>query len=78
MDFSKISTGLCNVATVTPPTSTAVGMVSAISEALFTAKEALVQTNQYASNPAGYAGVARGIINEILRCKNMSNKIESL
>lgn len=56
----------------------AVRMVPAIHEALLATMKSAVQTKQFDTVPAGYAGVARGIINKIVVCKNMSNKIESL
>lgn len=62
-------------ATATTLASTAVGMVPAIYEALFIAKQFAVQTNQFNPDPTGYTGVAGDIINEIFWCKNILNKI---
>lgn len=53
-------------------------MVPAIPEVLFITIESVVQTNQFNTDPADYAEVAQGIINEILSCKNMLHKIESM
>lgn len=75
---SQISTGSGSAAPETTPTSTAEGIVLAIPEILFNTMEYLVQTNLFNNHPAGHTGVAWGIINNILRCKNMSKEIDSL
>lgn len=40
--------------------------------------EVVVQLDKYDIYQARYAEVAQGIMNEILRCKKMSSKMESL
>lgn len=53
-------------------------MISTIPEALLTAMESDIPTDQFDTDPASYTSVARGIIKEILMSKNMSNEMESL
>lgn len=77
-ELSRASTGSRTSSTVTKLTSTAVSMVPAISEALFTVMEAAIITNMSNTDLASYASIARGIMNKILRCKNVSKKVESL
>lgn len=71
-------TGSGSTVTVITPTSTLVGMLPPISEVLFTAMEAAVKTNHFDTDQAGYARAAQRMINQNLRCKKMSNEIESL
>lgn len=75
---SLISIGPASLATVSTPTSMALGIVPPISEAVVTRMEGAVKTNQFNSDQASYAGVAHDIINRILRFKNISNKIQSV
>lgn len=63
---SQTVTRSSSISTMATPASKAAGKVSAIPEALLTTMEA-VQTNQFNTDPPGYAKVARDIINEILQ-----------
>lgn len=63
---------------MTTSASTAVRMIPAIPKALFTVIDTAVQMNKCNTDLGGYADMTRGIINKILRCKNMLNKLESL
>lgn len=75
---SQIMSGSGSTVTLTTPDSIAVGMILSIPEAVFTSMEASVQIHQFNTNPTGYVEVSHAIINEILKCNNMSNEIESL
>lgn len=75
---SQTSTRSGRTATVTTPASTAVKIVLAIPGALLTAIKAAVETNQFYTDPAGYAHIIQCIISKLLECKNMLNEIESL
>lgn len=50
----------------TAPAYMAVGIVSAISEALLTAMKVAVKSYQYGTDMVSYVGIIQGIIDEIL------------
>lgn len=60
-----------SAATATTLASTAVRKVLTIPKSLFTIIKIILQTNLFDTDLGGFAEVAWGIINEILRCKNM-------
>lgn len=53
-------------------------MISAIYETLLMSMETTTKMNQYDTNLTRYTYVSCGIINEVLQCKNMSKKLNSL
>lgn len=74
-EYSQTMIGSCSNAIKATPTSTAVGIVPAIPQALLTAMEATVQTNQFDTDLASYAEVTKGIISDIQGCKKISNEM---
>lgn len=77
-EFSQNSTGLNSASTTTTPTSTGIGIIPTITEALLTAVNVAVQNERLDTDLTDHTRVTRGTINKILRCKNMSNEIEIL